>query len=144
MSKIAKKFNDYISIYDKGVNFDAGAINKPNHDPSGVTALKAFLQKESFGKDVSTSEPELLYKALVGKTALNLQIDSWVQHWCMSKEEVYELELPEWCYDTLRQSLKKRYKVLTESDTYKTFFEHEDILDVAILFETALLRRGVQ
>mgnify|MGYP006908316755 CR=1 FL=1 len=108
--KVQRKFNDYIKIHDLGINFDAGNTNYPEEDPNGISAVEAFFQLETFGKQLPTKEPQLLYKALKGKAAFNLQVDMWSQDWTLTKQEFDSIQLPKWCWNTLLKQLIKHYK----------------------------------
>ncbi len=94
--KLINKFNDYCTIVDKGIDFDAGQTMYPLFSIYGVSAIEAFYEKETHGKNIATCEPDLLYKALKGKSAFNLQIQMWAEDWCLTKEEFDEIGLPSW------------------------------------------------
>lgn len=106
--KLETKFFDYCTINDIGISFDGGRTDFPDEDINGVSALEAFAMLENFGKKVATREPNLLYKALKGKAAFNLQIESWVSEYCLTTEEFDSIGLPKWCKTVFEKALAKK------------------------------------
>ena len=77
IKKFTPVFEEYLRLYEH-FHF-SGIEEKVLEDPNGVSALEAFFEKESNGKNVPTSEPELLKKVLKAKGSCNLHIDMYAQ-----------------------------------------------------------------
>ena len=70
-------FEEYIRLYEH-FNF-SGKEELVLEDPNGVSAIEAFFEKESNGRDIPTFEPELLRKVLKAKGSINLFIQLYAE-----------------------------------------------------------------
>ena len=87
-----RDFNFYLKNKDT-FTFDGKLQHKVISSPQGVPAKEAFYQRDTNGKVIPTSEPELLLQLLKCKGSVNFNIKMWAESfadWTLFEDEIDE------------------------------------------------------
>lgn len=111
--KFIKKFNEYLSLYEKGYTFSGQNLtekyNKFN-DINGVSAIESAFSYESFGKLLPCSEFDKLIQFLSAKASINLHIEMYANDFgkTLFYNELVEMDLPKWVVKAVENKAKQR------------------------------------
>ena len=100
--KFVKKFNEYLSLYEKGYSFCGQNLEEKYYanfdNANGFSAIESAFSYESFGVLLPCCEFNKLIQFLRAKASINLHIEMYANDFgkTLFYNELVEMDLPRW------------------------------------------------